>query len=182
MRGRNMLKWLISNKLSRINLCISLVYFLSLHTDIICKPLLTEVRYNYVCDNFYSEISVPNWCTFQITWQQNYIHSGCAGLEDVQRLVQLQKSLAETCSQVSILKSQTLRGRISNSQRCNRPLHVLDMSREWIPLTSEVRYCILIHCWWLFLNVRYFYYYNYHHHHCHILESHYSVPCRCTVI
>ena len=27
LRGRNMLEWLISNELSRINLCISLVYF-----------------------------------------------------------------------------------------------------------------------------------------------------------
>ena len=110
-----------------------------LHTDIICKPLLTEVQENYEIDSIYFGISAPNWCTFHITWQHNYIHSDCAGLEDVQRLVRLQKSLAETRSQVSILKFKTLRGRINNSQHCNRPLHVLDMSREWIPLMSEVR-------------------------------------------
>ena len=149
---------------------------------IICEPRLTEVQENYESDSIYFGISVPNWCAFHITWKQNYIHSDCAGLEDVQRLVRLEKSMAETPSQVSILKSKTLTGIMNNSQHCDRPLHVLDMSRDWIPLTSEVRYCILIHCWWLFLNVRYCYYYNYHHHCHYILESHYSVPCRCTVI
>lgn len=153
-----------------------------LHTHIMCEPLLTEVQENYESNRIYFGISVLDWCTFHITWQQNYIHSDCAGLEDVQRLVRLQKSLAETHSQVSILNFKMLRGRINTSQHYDRPLHVLDMSREWTPLTSEVRCCILIHCWWLLLNVRFCYCYNYHHHCYYILESHYNVTCQCTVI
>ena len=50
LRGRNMFEWFISNKLSRINLCILLVYFLSSdqHVSGNILPIIRSIRLRYL--------------------------------------------------------------------------------------------------------------------------------------
>jgi hypothetical protein len=69
----------------------------------------------------------------------NYIESGCVGLGDMQRLMQMHKLLVKPCVQVMTLHLKTLRGHIRNSQLCSHPLYVIDMSSGWIPLTNKVQ-------------------------------------------
>ena len=58
LRGRNMLEWLISNKLSIINLCISLVYF-CLH-----YWKCTVQKTKFLC--YFTYIDDARWNTSQI--------------------------------------------------------------------------------------------------------------------